>query len=324
MTDFVTATQPIDRDRYGRPLVAPLDGGKPIAYQRTTTFVDSLDDKFGIEKWKRRMVILGLIERPDLALSAHAHKDDKKQLDRIAEESMEAAKAHGAATIGTAIHSITEQVDRGQDVGAVPADYASDIAAYKQATAVLKMLHIETFVVLDDLKVAGTFDRVVEYDGKRYVADLKTGQIDLGAGKIAMQLAVYSRGLLYDPGTKTRTPLDVDQDRAIVIHLPAGTGTCSLHWADINQGWADVAIAQQVKEHRARKGWLAPFEPDPIAQAQAALEEAGMVAADPIIDAIDRARTTEELTGVWAANINTWQPQHTERAAAKKSLLAAA
>jgi glycine betaine/proline transport system substrate-binding protein len=42
-----------------------------------------------------------------------------------------------------------------------------------------------------------------DYSPLTYIADLKTGSVDFGAGKIAMQLAVYSRSVFYDHQTKT-------------------------------------------------------------------------------------------------------------------------
>jgi hypothetical protein len=90
----------------------------------------------------------------------------------------------------------------------------------------LEILGVERFTVLDDLKIGGTHDRTVRYQGRQYISDLMTGSIEYGALKIAMQLAVYSRSVLYDHRTFERTPLDVDQERALVIHLPAGPGRC--------------------------------------------------------------------------------------------------
>ena len=124
----------------------------------------------------------------------------------------------------------------------------------------MRMLHVEQFTVLDELKIGGTPDRVVEYDGQRYIADVKTGSIEYGAGAIAMQLAVYAHSRLYNLRTGERTPLDVHQDRAVVIHLPAGTGTCTLHWVDITAGWEAVQHATWVRAWRARRNLIAPTD----------------------------------------------------------------
>jgi len=57
----------IDRDRYGRPLVVPPNGGKPVAYTRATTIANSLDDASALTAWKMRMAAIGLTTRPDIS-----------------------------------------------------------------------------------------------------------------------------------------------------------------------------------------------------------------------------------------------------------------
>lgn len=251
---FAAPTREVERDRYGRPLIRPADGGKPVAYMRATTLAGSLEDTFNLSRWQCRMVATGLIDRPDLALAVAAHRDDKKRLDAICEDALEAAKGHAAATTGTALHSLTEQLDRGQAPASVPEAYRADLDAYTAATRDLNHILIEQMMVLDDLKVAGTPDRVVEYQGKRYIADLKTGSIQWGIGKIACQLALYAHALPYDTETGTRgDPHGADLNNAIVIHLPAGTGTCTLHWVNIKAGWEAVQLATQVRAWRTTK-----------------------------------------------------------------------
>jgi hypothetical protein len=249
----------IARDRYGRPLVIPPAGGKPIPYTRCTTFVGVLEDTSNLTKWKQRMTAIGLTLRPDLALAVAAHRADKSKLNKIVDEAMEAAASSAAATTGTALHSLTEQIDRGINPGSIPAAYGPDLDAYEFATAPLMPLHIEQFVVHDGLQVAGTPDRVVEYKDALYIADLKTGSIEWGMGKIAMQLAVYANSQLYDVETGERASLNVDTRRALVIHLPAGQGRCDLVWVDIAEGWRAVQVAAEVRKHRQHKAWSWPF-----------------------------------------------------------------
>lgn len=314
----VTVPPEIGRDRYGRPLVTPPGGGKPVPYTRCTTFVDALEDKYNLQKWQQRMVILGLVDRPDLLLSAAAHRDEKQQLNKVADDAIEAAKAHAAATVGTAIHALTQRIDAGQDIGPVPGEYQRDLDAYAKATTDLKVLHSETFTVLDDLKIGGTPDRVVEYDGERYIADIKTGSIDYGAGKIAMQLAVYAHSEFYDIPTGKRSPLPgVSGQRGIIIHLPAGTGTCALHWVNIGAGWEAVELAAQVRAWRARKDLTAPLD---TAAAVDNLTAAGLIH-DPIVAQLQAASTVDALTRIWMDNQPAWTDAHTAAAAARKASL---
>jgi hypothetical protein len=76
-----------------------------------------------------------------------------------------------------------------------------------------------------------------------------------------MQLAIYAHGLPYDPATATRgTWGDVNQEKAIIVHLPAGSGTCKLVFVDIKEGWKGVQFALRVRKWRDQKGLATPLE----------------------------------------------------------------
>lgn len=245
------------RDHFGRPLIIPPDGGKPVPYRRCTTFIDVLSDRSALERWKQRNTAVGLSLRSDLLLRVATSKKDNKELDRLCEDALKAAGSESSANIGTAIHSLTEQIDRGE-TPEIPEAWTKDIQAYIQATRHLIMEQIEVFVVNDDLKVGGTFDRIVATidEGRRHVADLKTGSITFDAGKIAMQLAVYAHSQIYNIETGERTPLEVDISDGFVFHLPQGEGKCSILEADLVEGWVGVQLAADVWAWRSKKGFL--------------------------------------------------------------------
>lgn len=308
----------IQRDRYGRPMVVPPDGGKAIAYTRCTTYVGALEDTYNLEKWKMRMTAIGLSARKDLHLAVVAHKDDKNKLNEIVDQAVEAAQASAAANTGTALHTLTQQFDEGTlDLDTVPTDYRPDVEAYRDviAKAKVRVVAVEQFGVLDDLKVAGTWDRIYEIGGRRYIGDLKTGSIEFGMGKIAMQLAVYSRCLTYDITTHERAPLDVDQDRAIVVHLPAGTGKAFLYWVDIAAGWPAVQLAGQVRAWRSRKNLAESFEYARVDPAPPTAET------DPVLAQIEACGEPSQLRLIWVDNRAAWTPTHTAAAAARKAHL---
>ena len=301
----------IPRDRYGRPMVVPPGGGKATAYTRCTTYVGVLEDTYNLSRWQQRMVALGLAQRPDLVLAAAAHHDDKDELNKVCQSAMDAAAAGAAAGIGTALHKVTQRIDRGEDVElkTLPEAYRADIRAYTDATAALKRIAVEQFVVNDDLKVGGTPDLVVEFNGERYIADKKTGSIEWGAGKIAMQLAMYSRSVFYDHETRTRTPIGVNQDLGIVIHLPAGEGTCRLQWVNISAGWKAVQLATDVRTWRARKKLIYPF--DPVELVEEIFPGAEVITLDEQIEA---ATTRADLEALYRANRSEWTDKHTRAA----------
>jgi hypothetical protein len=262
-----TVKSDVGRDRYGRPLIIPEGGGKPVPYQRWSSYGDVLEDRHNLEKWKVRMAALGIADRADLLLAVAAHRDDKQKLNAICDQAIEAAKASAAATTGTALHSLSELVDTGRDLPVLPESARADLEAYRAAMRQVEVVAIEQFVVCDEIPAAGTFDRIVKVGNTRFIADIKTGSIEWGIGKIAVQLAGYSRSVGYDIATGARTPLNVDQNNALIIHLPQGEATCQLVWVNVARGWEGVQMAAEVRRWRAaeRKGLTAPFVPQAAA-----------------------------------------------------------
>jgi hypothetical protein len=258
----------IPRDRYGRPMVLPPGRGtKRVAYRRVTTFVGCLEDTYNLMAWKNRQVAYGMGQRKDLVLAAAAaDPGDKRKLDEIAQKATEHAMASAAATTGTALHALTERIDRGQRLGFVPAEYQADIEAYRRATEGIEWAGIESFRVHDGFQVAGTADRIGRVgDGPWRIYDIKTGSIDY-PHKIAMQLAMYARSVPYDIAADKRGTDTVDPRYGVIIHLPAGQGRCELHRVDIVAGWGACLLAKQVWDWRSTKGLVEPLR-DPGAPA---------------------------------------------------------
>ncbi len=255
----------VPRDRWGRPLITPADGGKPVPYTRVSTLAKALDDKTALTKWKQRQTVIGLASRPDLVSVAAACKGDDRKLDEIVETAMTVAESERAANIGTALHALSEQVDAGVDLEELPADFRPDLAAYRQAMTGIDILAAEMFVVCDEVQAAGTFDRLVRLpDGRVVVADLKTGRHEPKYPHGAtQQIAVYSRGHLYDPekGRVGHLPtLGIDQSVGLLIHMPAGTGTCDLYLLDLTVGWGLAQVSVAVRS--AFKGKpITPYAP---------------------------------------------------------------
>jgi hypothetical protein len=258
------------RDRWGRPLIVPPGGGRPVGYTRTTTVAKTLDDEGALTKWAQRMTAAGLVRRPDL-LALIASKltpggdipeGAKNDVNDLCDQAKEAAAASAAANMGTALHAMTELADAGAPLANIPPALAPDLAAYRLATGALEHLAIENFVVLDDWKVAGTFDRLVRMpDGRTLIADLKTGQdLSYSWRSISVQLAIYAHGVLYDDGRRTPLPADVDLSTALVIHLPVGKATCTLHELDIAAGWEAFEHSMLAREWRQRRDLARPIQ----------------------------------------------------------------
>jgi hypothetical protein len=271
-----------ERDGNGRPRILPdpvwddttrqkwqagraWDDGT-VGYTRVTTFAEALQDSSALTRWKMRRAVLGMGRRPDYVTAAAAlttRDDDRAALDDLAEKALEAAGPN-AADVGTALHGFTERIDRGEELGAVPAEYEGTLAAYGRAVEHLTFLEYECRTVCDELEVAGTPDRVAlcdvpDPDGvvdELRIVDTKTGRVDYSAGKFSTQLAIYAHSHLYHPGTGARTSLEEKHGRplstrwGIVVHVPAGAATAELLWIDLEHGWAGARHCRQVREWR--------------------------------------------------------------------------
>jgi hypothetical protein len=294
----------INRDRWGRPLIIPPGGGKPIAYTRASTLGKVLEEQSALTAWKQRMTLIGASLQPHLMLAVSAARDDKTKMNDLAEQAMAAAQAGARAEVGTAIHKLTEIIDAGRDPGPYPADYKPDIDAYLAATAGWTYQAMETFVVCDELQTAGTFDRLTDR-----IVDLKTGRtVEYSGLSFAVQLAVYSHGSLYDPATGQRTPLEVDQQVGTVVHLPAGEGRCEVYDVDLHEGWLAACLAFDVRETRGKaRRFLTPAKP------------AGPppVTAEQLAVWIPQAPTVAALTDLWSQHSGMFTPELETAAAAR-------
>jgi hypothetical protein len=295
----LTPEPTVPRDGWDRPLVIPKQGGKPVALTRTTTFIDCIEDKSAISDWKSRMTLVGAAKRPSILDVVRQldpeDPDGKKRLNALAEQAQDISGANTKREKGTHLHTLSEYVDRGEPLPAgTAAKDVLDMAAYMAATVEFEVRAVEKFVAVPELRTGGTFDRLLEYagpgpDGEHieglFIGDLKTGSVTYGALKMAMQLAVYSRGEFYDytrfpvdpadrkafaawkkrevpaaEAAQAYTPLQgVSQKWGVIINLPAGSGECTLHWVDLEIGWAAARLALEVRTTRSVKGAMLPW-----------------------------------------------------------------
>ena len=258
MTTAVEA-DPIPRDRWGRPNIIPPGGGKPEAYTRASTAAKATDDLNGLIGWAGRQVLRGLVARPDLFEYARTVGDNDAEIRTISESAKEAAGSKVAASTGTVLHWWTDQLDSGKaDLSEVPADFVGMLADYRKAIAGLEVIDSELFVVCDELKFAGSLDRLFRLpDGRVVVGDLKTGKwaSSYGAVSVATQTAIYSHGKRYDPVTGERSELhpDLDPDTTLLVHMPLdGTGV-NLYELDAELGYYGAELARRVINIRKAK-----------------------------------------------------------------------
>lgn len=258
-----------ERDRYGRYRITDPVTGEERSWVRATTWANTVADLHALHGWEKRMVALGLAQRPDLLLrvAAVAEPDSttgKGQLDRLVDQAREHAKAGARANLGRALHAFTESCDLGRPLPEIPPPYDRDVAAYRKAMAAVEVSrnYVERICVVRDLGVAGTMDRLVRFkhgrDGRRLpmIGDLKTGSdLKYSWNEIVIQLALYAHAdTIYDPATREHHPmLEVNREQALVVHLPAGEGRCTLYLVDIAAGWEMAQLCGAVRAWRDRK-----------------------------------------------------------------------
>lgn len=265
----------VKRDRYKRYVIPHPETGKEVAWTRATTVAGTLADRFGLEQWSKRNVVLGIGARRDLyAQAAAATPEDKQTLNQIVRDAEAAAAADAGANTGSALHRFTERLDAGEVVDP-PDPWDRDVAAYRQAMEAHGVTVVpgwlERILLVPEIEVAGTADRLLsagDWPLPR-IGDLKTAKDVLAYSmvEIALQLAIYSHAThWYDPLVGEVHPLElqVDQSVAVVMHLPIGQAICKLYTIDIAAGWDAVRLAVDVRAWRKRKDLaelMVPVEP---------------------------------------------------------------
>lgn len=252
----------IPRNRWGQPLIVPPEGGKPVAYTRASTMAKVLDDTYQLSLWRQRKTLEGVIKRPDLltrtaGIIASGDPDTdravKTDLNQIGEQAMEAAGSSKGSSAGTGFHLLTEALDRGEKIPWVSADDKARLSAYHDATLGLEAVDMETFVVCDELRTAGSFDRLWRLpDGRVVVGDLKTGKSEADYPlATTIQMAIYANGERYEPSQGLRSPLvgplaELDKTIGLLVHMPP-SGGCKVIPLDLVKGWEAAKVAAHVK-----------------------------------------------------------------------------
>jgi hypothetical protein len=252
----LTTSRPAPRDSRGQLLIIPPEADKPIVYQGVTRFVAALSDIYPWSMRQRRQVVSGLAARPELIFEASAaDPSNRAELDKICERAIEAASPKTSAARSAALRKLISRIDLQKDFGPVPAAHRADLEAYSRRTSLFQFLAVQQLRVEDELRVAGAVDRVIRWEDGHYIATVHTGSLDHDLLRTVMKLAIFANSVPYDPETGARTPdaWQIDQDNALIIHLPAGEGLCNLYWADISSAREACRLAAQVWAWRNRK-----------------------------------------------------------------------
>lgn len=304
----------VERDRWGRPKIIVPDQSGTTPYTRASTLAKALDDTKAIADWKARMTGRGVAMRPDLlalfaSLNDMEDREQKKAANEAAEAAQEAAGSTTKRTIGTAFHTFTEHYDKtGQFPPHVPEGILRTLLVnYAEKTRHIRWLAWEQFVVVDEIGVAGTADRVGVVQGQKpRIHDIKSGRVDYGQLAFAMQLAIYAHGRLYraQDGARSGWPA-MDLEVGHIIHADQKTGEVTLYDVDLVAGWKAVKLATDVRAARKAKGLMQPTKLPAPPAAEAAPEKT-------IMQHLSACRTLDDLRAVYEATGSQWEKKHRE------------
>lgn len=238
----------LERNQWGWGKIRSLDGSGYEWYPRISTIAKVYQDKTNIEAWGKRHVAIGVAQSQNLQQQILLNSKNNKLLNDLCEQALVESGGKEAAETGTLLHDLTEQLDAGLQPH-VPPDLLHVTNAYQLAIAQsgLKPYQSEQFVVNDELRVCGSFDRSwVTPDGAILIGDLKTGaHAHRYPHSVAMQIAMYANGVLYDPVTEERTPLgDVSKEHGLLIHAPL-KGGCRIIRLELAKAYEWVRLAVQ-------------------------------------------------------------------------------
>lgn len=210
--------------------------GRPcrVQYGRCSNFASQIEDRFGIQRWSERRVLLGALLLPDNVQQAVRSLDlddltEGQLADTWIVDAKEEAGAFLAAARGTLVHLATT-LDRNEadplltlqyrgesELGVPPGALDAVLDAWGRMLEQhdLHELAIEFPVVDDRWRLAGTLDRVVRLGrdlhfgritipaGTVVVLDIKTGRLTVEQGHPvywnahSVQIASYAHGTPY-------------------------------------------------------------------------------------------------------------------------------
>jgi hypothetical protein len=268
----------IRRDYRGRPYIWLPDHSKEVTYTRTSTYAKALSDGDALSWWKMQRMAMGVLLEPRILSPGLTMLNDGIALDTsdeavktmIAEiimRSLDTGGANDAAQWGTTMHHFADIVDftddrLDRDMWNLPPEVWDTLDAYVELTKDMEMISGEQFVVCDEYKTAGSYDRTVLWNGMKVVADLKTGAVRFPDHGV--QTALYSHSKHYNIETGERVPGPVDdtsKEVGLIIHLPR-PGLKDAHGkmiepsiipVDIEKGWLLAGLSSEVRTARNAK-----------------------------------------------------------------------
>lgn len=269
--DFDTPDKPDFRRANGAPMV--MIDGKNVRASRPSNYAKPLDDESALTNWRIDTAAFGVAHDKALqAAYAAAKRDDRQTVKALREKAIQAGRGEEAASIGTAIHAMSERWEDPDDDFTPPEPYLSALKAYsaEMERIGVESTHMEVALVNLEYNTAGTADRIYRLtrqliaptgeilpEGTLIIGDLKTSKtLEYSMGGFAAQLSLYAGGQMYDvvDDEFLDTP-EINQDWGVIAWIPSNQeqGHCEMIWVDLKAGNYAAWLAHEVKEYR--KTW---------------------------------------------------------------------
>lgn len=291
--------------------------GRQTAFTRATTIAHTLDDTYNLEKWKRRMMLLGLDRHVDLtetveAIHEAASTDNSNALERIAEDLQVYAGSADGREFGSATHDWIEALDAGRILLTdIPEQYREHARQYLAALARNALTPVpeysERIIYNSKAEAVGRIDRIYALcDDTLAMGDLKTSKAEsLGFGVLnfAVQFAIYEGAdfmLSYDGQTWEPMP-EIRHDYVVCLHVPSDhpEQTAAITF-DGPAGRAALAEALTVRKMRSSAKKVIPnHHAMPIPSAHDAALHAAILA-------VRTSTTPEQVSAAWEEHQAVW------------------
>lgn len=248
----------------------PLDKPRNAElYERTSNIAGFLDNKENLCPCFQAQAVFGICTQRTPALIAQFRAlasefadpwtEAKEEVKDLLRQARRLGGEETKSGLGTGIHRYCHLRDIGADINYPTLKMVEWLDAYSEQMAQFEVLDAERFVVNDEIKAAGSYDRLLRdrNTGEILIGDIKSGASDADfALKATVQTAIYANSIKYDQGTGQREPLNCSLTRAVLIHVPfngGGEPRCNIYDLDIVEGWRLAKLAVQLPAARRMK-----------------------------------------------------------------------
>ena len=256
----------------GQPLDWPEGERQPLnaeLYDRPSDISGSLDTKENLSPYHQAKAVFGVVTEPhphslikQFRALASEFTDPWSSAKTEVKDLLKMARTLGGEDFksgsGAALHRYSVLIDKGITPEYEMTDFEPWLEVYGEAMARFEVLAWEGFIVADEVKCAGSFDKLLRdrETGDIIIGDLKTGKSDADfAMSPTVQVAIYAHGEYYDQETGKRSPVHADLrlDRGALIHLPyngGGDPECTIYPLDLERGWQLAKTSKDVTAAR--------------------------------------------------------------------------